>query len=250
LTEQTKTDLASQVQVARAAQTFDALKMYAAALTAVTNATDDATLKQASQNLLAAAGTFSASVAKIAPEAALPNTVVTPATNLINLGVTAYLDRQRYAALRATVPAMDAPVAAAGNTMKDALLSIRQVQLAHMVDDLTIAIEPFETGAASKLNQSEYQAQLAALLSKVAAFNQARASDPSATVSAMIEAHKQLATALLNNAGQTQAVLTAALNFANAAGQLKTSVDAGSSSTETSTTKAPKSSGAGASAKE
>lgn len=246
LTEQTKTDLASQVQVVRAAQTFSALKMYATALTAVTNATDDATLKQASQSLQSAVGTLLASVTKVAPEAKLSSAVASPASNLITLGITAYLDRQRYAVLRDTVPRMDGPVAATGITMRDALLAIRQMQLARMVDDLTAAIEPFETGPASKLSESEYKSQLAALLTKVAAFNQAPASDPSATVSAMIEAHKQLATALLNNAGQTQTVLTAALNFATAAGQLKTAVDAGSSSTATSTTKAPKASDAGA----
>ncbi len=227
LSQVTQSYLKSQAQVARAAQIFDALQMYTAALTAVTNATDDATLKLASQNLGGAVGTFSDSIAKIAPGTTVSNTVINSATNLINLGVTAYLDTQRYAVLRATVPAMDAPVSVAGKTMKDALLSIRQVQLAHMVNDLTTTKEPFETGAASKLNQSEYQSQLVALQSKVAAFNQARASNPSATVSAMIEAHKQLATALLNDAGQTHVVLTATLNFASAAEELKASVDAG-----------------------
>ncbi len=221
LSKRTQSEVAAQAQVTRAAQIFDALKIYAAALTAVTNATDDATLNQASQSLLTAAGTFSTSVAKVVPEAALPNAVIPPATSLIKMGITSYLDRQRYAALRATVPAMNPFVATAGETMRNALLSIRQLQLGHMVYDLTIAKEPFETGAANKLNQPEYQAHLAALQSNVTAFNQARASDPSATVSAMIEAHKQLAAALENDTGQTQAVLTATVNFATAAGQIK-----------------------------
>ncbi len=240
LSNQTQAELRSQKQVARAGQSFEALKLYADALSALINADDNTSLNQASQNLTAAVGAFSAAVVKVAPGAALPNTGITPTANLFSLSVTAYLDKQRYAVLRATVPAMDVHVAAVSKTMTDALLSIRQVLLAHMVDDLTIAIEPFQTGVAGKLKQSEFTDQLAALQTKVTAFNQARASDPSATIDAMAKAHNQLAAALLNGTDQGLAVLAMAQNFATAAGQLKTSIIAGSSGTATNISTLPK----------
>lgn len=231
LADQTQSDIASYAQLTRAGQTFDALKAYTAALTAVSNATDDATLDQASQSLQTAIGNFATEASKVAPKDASLNTAATIVKIPVNSIIITALDAKRYAALKATVPTVDPFIAASSKTLTDALLSIRQVQLAHMVDDMTDAAEPFESGDAGKLTQSGYQNQLAALQSKVAAFNQARLSNPSATISSMIEAHKQLATALQNNTGQSQAIATAVLNFATAAGQLKTAVDSSSSST-------------------
>ena len=249
LTERTTKELAAQAQVAKAAQTFDSLKTYAAALLAVINATDDTSLKQASQNLGTSVGTFSTAVAKVVPEAVLLDTMVSSATNLIDMGVTTYLEEQKFMTLQATVPDMDAPVTAAGKVMEDALLSIRQVQLAHMAEGLKTAKEPFETGDAGTLNEAEYKTRLAALLSQVTAFNQARASNPATTISAMLKAHKQLVTALLNHTGKSEAVMTAARNFATAAEQLRTSFAAGSSTAVTGEAKAVETQQAAASRK-
>ncbi|MDR3632144.1 MAG: hypothetical protein P4L42_17630 [Desulfocapsaceae bacterium] len=245
-TQTTQNDLRLQAQVARAAQVFNALKIYAAALTAVTNAADDTSLKQASQDLGTAMGTFSTATAAVAPEAPQTAAVIDSATNLIGQGLSGYLDEQRYRALKASVPAMDVSVAAMGKTMTDALLSIRQMQLAHMADDMISLAEPFETGAAGKLSQAEYQDRLTALESKVAAFNQARAGDPRATISALVEAHRQLAAALTNDTGQAPVVLNASLNFAVAAEQLNASLAAGTAAPKTAV---PKTAAAGTGAK-
>ena len=158
------------------------------------------------------------------------NTVVSSATNLVNLGVSTYLEEQRYATLLAIVPEMDASVHTAGKIMKDALLAIRKVQLAHMVDELKKDKEPFDTGNMEDLSQAEYRTQASALMSGVATFNLARASDPSATISAMIEAHGQLAEALKNNTGKDQDLVAAAQKFSKAAQQLNTAVNIGSAS--------------------
>jgi hypothetical protein len=213
-----------QKDLADAAPAFDALKAYAASLTAVTAAADETALRQASQSLTTAANGLAGTVAKLAPAASPAGGFVTPVGGVISQGITLYLDQRRLAVLRSTVPAVDPDVQVLGQTVQAALLDIRAQQLLQLGTDLRSDAEPLEVAAASKLSPADYQSKLAALQVRIAAFNQARAADPTGTVAAMVSAHHQLAAALEANSGQQMAVLAAVQTFVTAAGQFKTAV--------------------------
>jgi hypothetical protein len=221
-----------QTHLADAAPAFDALKTYAASLTAVTTAADETALKQATQSLDAAAGGLAKAVAKVAPSAASGSSLVAPASGLIGEGIVLYLDQRRYAALRGTVPTVDPAVQVLGRTVEAALLDIRAQQLAQLQHDLHGEAEPFEATSVGRLSQGDYQSRLAVLEAKVAAFKQARAGDPVATVTAMVKAHHQLAQALQDNTGQGMAVLTSVTEFANAAAKLESAIEAAADATQ------------------
>ena len=227
-----------ETHLANAAPAFDALKAYAAALSAITAAADDTALTQATQSMTTAENGLASAVAKVAPAAAKDTGLVTPVSTLIGQGIAFYLDQRRYAVLRSTVPAMDDNVKVLGQTVQAALADIRAQQLAQLGPGLHSDAEPFKSAAISKLSVSDYQSKLAALEAKVAAYNQARAVDPAATVTTMVNAHHQLAVALDANTGQAMAVLTSVQTFAAAAAQLKTAVTAASTAT-TAASKAP-----------
>jgi hypothetical protein len=220
-----------QKNLADAAPAFNALKSYAAALTAVTNAADDTALKTATQGLTTAASGLAGAVAKIDPDAKAAGSLVTPVGSLIGQGISIYLDQRRYAVLKATVPAMDSNVAVLGQTVEAALLDIRAQQLAQLETDLLDKVQPLKLQTVGKLSESDYQSKLAALETQVAAFNLARATDPATTVTAMVNAHHQLSQALQADTGQATAVLTAAESFATAAEQLQTAVATASAAT-------------------
>ena len=214
-----------QKNLTDAAPAFNALKAYAAALAAVTTAADDTALNQATQSLTTATSGLATAVAKLAPAASPAKSLVSPVGSVIGQAITIFLDQRRYAALRNTVPTVDPAVQTLGMTVEAALLDIRAQQLAQLERDLHSDAEPIEIAASvSKLSPGDYQSKLATLQSKVTAFNQARAADPTATITAMVNAHHQLALALQNDTGQGTPVLTAVESFATAAAQLETAV--------------------------
>jgi len=217
---------AVQRALAGAAPAFDALKAYAAALSAITAATDDATLNQATQGLATAAGGLAAAVAKAAPASATATRVVTPAGIVLGQGTALYLDARRCLALRGTVPAADAAVQALGQVAALALADIRKQELLRLGATMRRAGEPLEQASAGRLSLAEYRADLAALESAVAAFTQMRAADPAAAITAMMTAHRQLAQALLTATGQDAALVTVVQQFQAAAGQLGTAIAA------------------------
>lgn len=214
-----------------AAPAFNALQAYGAALTAVTNAADDTALQTATQGLTTATSGLAAAVAKIDPAASPASSLVTPVGSLIGQGISIYLDQRRYAALKATVPAMDSNVAVLGRTVRAALQDIRAQQLGQMESDLKDTVKPLILPTVGQLSESDYRSKLAALQAQVAAYNLARTADPATTVAAMVAAHHQLSQALQADAGQAMAVLTAAESFATAASQLQTAVATASAAT-------------------
>jgi hypothetical protein len=220
-----------QKNLTDAAPAFNALKAYAAALTAVTAAGDDTTLNQATTNLTTAANGLAGAVAKLVPAAAPASSLVSPIGSLISQGITIYLDQRRYNVLRNTVPALDPDVQALGQTVQAALLDIRAQQLLQLGTGLRSNAEPLEITSVGKLSESNYQTRLAGLEAKISAFNQARAADPTATVTAMVNAHHQLALALQANTGQGAAVLNSMQNFAALAEKLNAAAQAASSTT-------------------
>jgi hypothetical protein len=239
---------AVQAALADAAPAFNALKVYATALTAVTNATDAATLKTATQGLTTAASGLAGAAAKVDTSLKPAASLVTAGGGLAGQGVSIYLDQRRYAALKDTVPTMEPFVATLGRTVRAALLEIREQQLLALGPDLRNAALPLETVSVGSMAQSDYQGKLAALETKVAAFNLARAADPTATVTAMVTAHHDLATALQTNAGQGMAVLTSTESFVTAAEGLQTAITAASAAAATPAPASSKAASGGAKA--
>ena len=217
---------AVQQNLADAAPAFNALQEDATALAAVTASNDVTALNQAAQGLATAAGGMARTAAKLTPKAAPASSLVAPAGSLILQAVAIALDQRRLAALRKAVPAMDPTVQVLGRTLQGALADIRAQQLLLLGHELRSAAEPLEVPAVGKLSVADYQSKLAAVQAGIAAFNQARAADPAATVTAMVNAHHQLTLALQANAGQGMAVLTGVQTFATAAETLKTAIGA------------------------
>ena len=215
----------AQVHLANDDPLFAALKAYAAALAAVSNATDNATLSQATQGLTSAIGGLAGAVAKVSPTE-LSTTLVTSAGGSLGQGISLYLDSRRYAVLHDIVPAVDPAIVTLGKTVEADLRLIRAHQIAQLQKDLHAAAAPFLPDSVGSLNESDYGAKLSALQAKVAVFNQARAADPRAIAEGMVNAHHQLAVALQGDSGQIAPVLTAVTSFSAAAGQMKAAVDA------------------------
>ncbi|HVC63296.1 MAG TPA: hypothetical protein VND19_23400 [Acetobacteraceae bacterium] len=216
----------AQQALADAAPAFNALNAYAASLAAVASAADATALSQATQSLTAAAGGLAGAVATLHPAAAPAGALVTSGGSLIGQGIALYLDQRRLAALRSTVPRLDPDVQILGQTVRAALLEIHLLQLRQLDRELLRDSAPLEAATVGRLSAAAYQSKRAAVAAEVAAFNQARAADPAATVTAMVVAHRQLAAALRDNAGQGLAVLTTVRNFIAAAAQLKTAIGA------------------------
>lgn len=221
---------AVQQNLTDAAPAFNALKAYAAALTAVTASADKTALNKATQSLTTAAGGVAGAIAKLKPKTAA-SALVGPAGSLIGQAIAVWLDQRRLAALRTTVPAVDPDVQALGQTAQAALADIRAQQLLQLGPELRGAAEVLEVPAVSKLGVAEYWTRRAALEARVAAFNQVRAADPVAAIAAMVNAHHELTLALLANGGQATAVLTGVQAFVTAAEKLQTAIGVPASAT-------------------
>ena len=222
------TPLPVLVKLANDEPLFAALKAYTQALAAVTNATDDTALTQATHSLTSTASGLAGAVTKLAPSAAAGSALVNPAGGLFGQGITLYLDSRRYAALQAAVVAVDPSIKVLGQTVEADLYAIRAHQIERLQQNLHEAIKPFRADPVS-LSEGDYQAHLIALQAKVDVINQARAVDPKAIAAAMANAHHRLALALQDSTGAGLPDLTEVTNFAMAAGQLKTAIDAAAS---------------------
>ncbi len=215
---------AAQQALADAAPAFDALKAYAAALTAVTAAGDETKLNQATQTLTTAAGGMIREIGKVRPAAAPTRALDAPAGDLFGMGLTLWLDQRRLAVLRRTVPEADPSVQQLGQTVEAALADIRAQQVRQLGSLLRSDAEAFEVAAVSLLSMTDYRDRRAVLEAAVATFNQARAADPAATVAKMLTAHRQLAQALRGDTGQAAAVQSEVQSFIAAAENLKDAI--------------------------
>jgi len=216
-----------EIALASAAPAFDALKNYAGALSAVTNAADDAQLRSATQGLISSVDGLSAAVASVAPGASSPQSKINAAGSVLGQAVAFYLDSKRYEVLRNAVPAIDSSIATLGETVKAALLTIRAQQLLELQREMHAAAAPLQSPTVGKLSAAEYQNDLSVLQSKVAAFNQIRSVDPQATVAALVDAHHKLAQALQDDARQAQPVYATMIAFLNSAAQLQSAFASG-----------------------
>ncbi|HTW70270.1 MAG TPA: hypothetical protein VME47_10310 [Acetobacteraceae bacterium] len=221
---------AVQKALAGAAPAFDALKSYAAALTAVTLANDETALNQATQSLTTAANGLTTAVTKIAPQAVSAKGFMSPAGGLLGQGIEFYLDRRRLAVLRNTVQAVDPAVDNLGQVVSTALLDIWKQQLLQLGPTMRDDAELLETPSVTSLGSADYLAKLSALEVEVDAYTQARAADPTATARAMEAAHHQLAQALMSSNGQDGAILATVQAFVASAGQLKAAFEVASAS--------------------
>lgn len=119
----------------------------------------------------------------MAPDRAL----VVSGGSLVSQGLAFYLDQRRLAVLRGTVPKVDPDVQVLGRAIQAALLTIQLQQLRQLDRDLLCNSEPLEAATVGQLSEADYQSKCAALEYEMTAFNQARAADPAATVTAMVK---------------------------------------------------------------
>ncbi|MDE2166102.1 MAG: hypothetical protein KGJ66_07170 [Alphaproteobacteria bacterium] len=213
-----------ETTLANAAPDFDALRNYAAALSAITNASDDAQLTAATQSLISSVDGLTTAAASLSSAPAPPQSVINASGSIIGRLVAVYLDTRRYDVLRNTVPAADTSIRTISQTVKAALLAIRAQQLLRLEKEMHAAEAPLQSDSVSKLSAAEYQSDLAILQAKVVMFNQLRAIDPQVAVGALVDAHHKLAQALQNDTRQAQPVYVATVNFLNAAAQLQSAV--------------------------
>jgi hypothetical protein len=217
---------AAEQALADAAPAFNALKAYADALEAVSKAADEKTLSTATQSLATAAGSLAGAVAKLDPAAKEAGAAIGPLTGVLGKGIAIYLDQRRYEALRATVPGVDPAVQILGRTVTAALLDIRAHQLGHLEQQMSAQAEPLEMASVAGLTARDYQEKLTALTATVAAFNLARAADPSQAAASMVAAHASLATALRDGTGEDAALLESIGGFVAAAEKVDTATHA------------------------
>ncbi len=215
---------AVETALANAAPAFEALKNYAAALNAITNAADDAQLTAATQSLTSSVDRLTTAAATLSSGPAPPQSVINASSGVVDQLLTVYLDSRRYEVLRNTVPAVDSSIATLAQTVKAALLAIRAQQLVRLQREMHAAQAPLQSATVGKLSAAEYQNDLAILQIKVVAFNQLRVIDPQVAVNGLVDAHHQLAQALQNDTRQAQPVYTATINFLNSAAQLQSAV--------------------------
>lgn len=205
-----------------------ALKDYAQALVAVTNAADRAAYDAAVGQLASAVGT----IAKDAgPQGAAASTVAPAAVNFMGWMVGTALDQQRFDSLKAGVTAVSTPLPdenktipinyvaeTAGAGLYALALAQRDVLIKEK-DILTRPLGPSLTDAAYRQGLSDAQAVLTAL-------DGLRQTDPRAAAEGLVEAHKALVAAV-NDPSQNYASLVKAVgDFADQASALHTALTA------------------------
>jgi hypothetical protein len=207
--------------IASAAPTFDALKRYAAALTAVTTASDDAQLNNASQSLVSSIGSLDTAVAAVAPNTASSDSKISAGATLFGQITTLYLDSRRYVVLRKVVPVVDPSITTLAGTAQKALVDIQRERLLQLKMDMRAAEKPLGSPNVSTMSATEYQADLLVLQAKIATFNQIRSVNPQSTVAALKDAHHKLAQALQDDSGDAPSVYAAMIIFLNSAAQIQ-----------------------------
>jgi hypothetical protein len=194
-------------QAALATPIIKALRKYADALAAVTNAEDQQTLEAAQVQ-------FRNSIEGLAKQPNPPLAVsLGPVVDVFSAAATAALNLRRYEILRDCVKAANEPVTqlgrAVGETL-DAIRTARANELRLMAVDLTLELGP-------AFSRAEYLSRLNLIEGKVNSLEALRQSDPRQAAQDMVRAHDELARALQSDSRQAQAVGTSVQTFVDKA---------------------------------
>jgi len=196
-----------ETQAIPAAPIIKALRDYADALAAVTNAEDQQTLE-------AAQAQFKNSIQDLAKQRdpALPASLG-PVADVFSATMTAALNARRYEILRDGVTAANAPVAELGGALGEALDAIRTAranELRLLADDLSAELGP-------AFGSTDYLSQLNLIEGKVNSLEALRHSEPGQAARDMVKAHEELALALKDDRRQVQAVIASVRAFVDKA---------------------------------
>jgi hypothetical protein len=219
----------SEIEQARNKTTvlLAALKDYAQALVAVTNAADRAAYDAAVGQLASAVGAIASNAG---PQGAAIGTVAPAAVNLTGWVVGAALDQQRFDSLKAGVDAVGRPLPDGKTIAIDAVareagaglfalaLAQREV-LVNELNTLTHSLGPSLTDAAYRQRLNDAQA-IAAVLDRL------RLTDPTATANALINAHRALVAAVDDPGRDYSSLVTAVNDFADQAAALHAALSA------------------------
>jgi hypothetical protein len=200
---------ASQIetQAATAGAIVRALREYADALAAVTNAEDQVTLE-------AAQAQFRNSVETLAkqrdPTHAAP---LGPVADVFAAVTTAALNARRYKMLKEGVTAANGPVAQLGRAMGEALDAIRMAR----ANELRLNADFLVAELGPKFDSADYVSRLTLVEDKVNSLETLQRSDPRKAAEDMVAAHEALTRALNDDRRQTQAVVTSVKAFVDKA---------------------------------
>jgi hypothetical protein len=202
-----------------------ALKNYAQALLAVTNAADRAAYNAAVAQLASTVGTMAKAAG---PQGAAVGTVAPAAVNLMGWIVGTALDQQRFDSLKAGVIAVSTPlpdgktipinyVATEAGAGLLALALARREVLVKEINIMTHPLAPSLTDAAYRQGLSNAQAVVTVL-------DGLRQTDPTAAAAGLVEAHKALVAAVSDPSQNYATLVKAVGDFANQATALHTAL--------------------------
>lgn len=180
-----------------------ALRDYADALAAITNAQDQEALEAANSRLTGSLAGL-ASTAKVG----LPNEFGAIAGLAFSAGV-ATLNQRRFDMLKRGVTAANEPVAVLGDAMGQALDTLRKTR----ADGLLLAGTTMASQMNANMSPDDYATTLTTLQAKTDAIETLRRTNARAAADDMVKAHAALAQALNDDTRQVAAVVTALKTF-------------------------------------
>ncbi len=197
---------AVETQAAAAAPIVAALRDYANALAAVTNAED-------AEQLDAAQTKFRGSLQGLLKQQSVEAPKVGPVVELIGAAFTAVLNERRYTILRDGVTAANGAVEQLGQALGETLTIMRVAQAGQLkltADHMALQLGPGVGGR-------EYVERLSLVEAKAASLESLRRSDPRRAADDMVRAHRELARALADESRQGEAVFEAVIVFSEKA---------------------------------
>jgi len=205
--------LLAEQNLAKARPAARALRDYAAALAALTEAKDRAAYDSAAAAVQGQVEVLAATASAAAPEALLVPLVTKPLLWLVGEA----LDAEREAMLRRAVPAAAPHVRTLARMLGDGLLEVQQARMAALWEaaDLRTRGDGRRPGGPALPRYEAASVTLAAL-------NPIRASNPQAAAEALIAAHDRLAGALADPAANAAALAAAVGDFARQADETRT----------------------------
>jgi hypothetical protein len=197
-----------------------ALKDYAQALVAVTNAADRTAYNAAVAQLSSTVG----SLAKQAgPQGAAASTVAPAAVNLIGWMVGTALDQQRFDSLQAGViaastplPSGEIPINYVARTAGAGLFALSEARQEALISEVKVLIQPL----GPSLTDATYRQGLSAAEAVVTVLDGLRQTDPTAAAAGLAKAHEALVAAVNDPTQNYPSLLKAVGDFANQAAAL------------------------------
>ncbi|MFA5121956.1 hypothetical protein [Zavarzinia sp.] len=204
-----------------------ALAAYAAQLVAITDAADSEALAARQKSLWESVGKVLKTADQFVPGAADTSGMVGTAGGLLGKLLQAALDRERLAALRQAVTAVDPRLPILAHVAEEGikvLIDSRLRSTSTYLDE--IENRSFGPDVVKRLNVELYDARYSALSEAVAEINALRAVKPADLTQALVDAHHALATALDNKNADLASVTAALANLAEKVSAFRDAIEA------------------------